>query len=191
MHPEDSTKPSVTDATSSSPASVSELAPAGLHDSMPGLSPLPPKWSEVHAASPIRAFPPQPDLDAAIQGVAAKHCQAHVMVTSVLGGEPLTVSRCMGCGTVDWEDLRAQADAYARQYACRLLEEQYGYFEYPDSSRRIAWEDGKPQRVNIQQVYNLFSKDVRDGCSTEPPVIRPMSGFPDGSGRDPVTGRPL
>ena len=183
MQPEESMSESVTGATSSSPVSATEAArldPAVQW--YPRLTdPLPPKWHEVHRESPIRSFEENPihpwlepikdrqALDTAIDRVAAAHCEEHVMKTSILGGEPLTVSRCMACSTVDWADLRAQADAYARRYAARLLEETYGYFEYPDGSRRINWEAGRPRMVNIQQVYNLFTKEPgQDGCAPIP-----------------------
>jgi hypothetical protein len=135
--------------------------------------PLPPEWSERHGRSPIRVYPPEAlkisnaqDIDVAIQTVAGLHCpEGHVMASHIRGGEPLSVERCMACGAIDWEGLRKQADAYARLYAARLLEEVYGSFEYPDGSRRIAWVEGKAQMVNIQQVYNLFTKQEQDGSN--------------------------
>jgi len=148
------------------------------------IDPLPPRWSDMIKMNPMRALDVPPPLekqiqradkrpnivnkrmlDEEIQRVAAQHCEACVWVTAIRGGEPLSVSRCMACGTIDWADLRAQADGYARLYAARLLEEVYGSFEYPDGSRRIAWVEGKAQMVNIQQVYNLFTKQEQDGSN--------------------------
>jgi hypothetical protein len=116
-------------------------------------------------AKPLDHVHTREELDAAIQGIAGKHCpEGHVMASHIRGGEPLSVGRCMACGAIDWADLRKQADAYARRYAARLLEEVYGVFQYPDGSKRLNWVDGKTNMVNIQQVYNLFTKEERDGC---------------------------
>jgi|SRR5215207_4653267 len=176
-NPSEPVRPYAPDASSFDPVSVE---PVELID------PLLPKWSEMLSQSPIRSLndqiPPldtqirradkrsnivsKRTLDDEIQRVAAQHCEACVWVTAIRGGEPISVSRCMGCGTIDWDDIRKQADAYARRYAARLLEETYGHFDYPDGSRRIAWEEGKPRMINVQQVYNLFTRDPgQDGCS--------------------------
>lgn len=150
---------------------------ASLDPAFADLPPLPPKWSEMLTSpdayrpetaentKPIDQVHTRAEIDAAIQEIAAQHCpEGHVMASHVRGGEPISVERCMACGAIDWKGLRWQADAYARLYAARLLEEVYGYFDYPDGSRRIAWVDGKSQMVNVQQVYNLFTKEERDGC---------------------------
>jgi hypothetical protein len=167
--------------------------PPGILDNIREfLGELPPKWSEVHeaghpganyhvtpsfgldvAADDAHRFHDRPvirtrhDIDQAVQKAAQAECDHHVNTTAILGGEPLTVSRCMMCGLVDWEDLREQADAYARRYAARLLEEVYGVFTYPDGSKSIAWVNGRHPLVNIQQVYNLFV--IEPGTNTTAP----------------------
>ena len=178
--PSEPEKASAHHAASSSRASVRPMSgfPDGSGRDPIGeqLPPLPPKWSEMHNRSPIRAFDAPADedsklisrasLDEEVQRIAAQHCESHINVHQVRGGEPVSVTRCMACGMIDWEDLRRQADAYARRYAARLLEETYGYFEYPDGSRRMNWYEGKPNMINIQQVYNLFTMEPgQNGCA--------------------------
>lgn len=102
------------------------------------------------------------------QSAQCKRDGGHYWIHSVKGGEPVSVPRCSQCGDYDWEDLRRQAVEYARQYACRLLEETYGYFDYPDGSRAMKWVEGRPQLINIQQIYNLFSPSESVNLSAIP-----------------------
>jgi len=74
------------------------------------------------------------------------------------GHSAFSVSMCRYCGRVDWDELQRQGDAYARQYAARMLEEVYGFFERSDGSRGIAWKDGRANTVAVQEIHDLFSK---------------------------------
>lgn len=82
-------------------------------------------------------------------------------VTHMKGGQPLSVSRCSLCGSINWALLAEDFEKDARARACEIMEGTYGRHDYPDGSKSLCTRG----MVNVIQVYSLFSKEPgQDGC---------------------------
>jgi hypothetical protein len=72
----------------------------------------------------------------------------HAWVSHVRGGEPLAVQTCTLCQAVDWDDLRAQAEAIeaeARAKACRQISTVLRQADVYDLASQVFHDRDRPE----------------------------------------------